>query len=137
IGQRNKVGEPASVPGIHPAPTKPGPTISGISRIPLTAIDNPEGTGSSETFTLEDAQIPYPLRQIWQEMITSQSWLRRFGSGAQSAWHQNNAAHDPLAISDDLAAHTQTLLVMGFDDASGRLEWKEDTLRPHWTRYNG
>ncbi|MBU2098034.1 MAG: GMC family oxidoreductase N-terminal domain-containing protein, partial [Gammaproteobacteria bacterium] len=135
IGQRNKVSEPASVPGIQPAPTTPGPTISGLSRIALTAIDD-KAAASPDRFTLEDAQIPYPLRQIWQEMIASQSLLRRFGSGDQSAWHHNNPAHDPLAISNELAAHTQTLLVMGHDDASGRLEWKDDNLRPYWKRTN-
>lgn len=137
IGQRNKVSDPASVPGIHPAPTKPGPTITGISRIALTEINGGKHTAGTDVFTLEDAQIPYPLRQIWQEMITSQTLLRRFGSGAKSAWHKNNTAHDPLAISDDLAAHTQTLLIMGHDDGNGRLEWKDDKLRPLWTRYGG
>ncbi|MDP2126482.1 MAG: GMC family oxidoreductase N-terminal domain-containing protein [Pseudohongiella sp.] len=137
IGQRKKVSEPASVPGLHPAPTHPGPTISGMSRIPLTAVDGAGISAEPDLFTLEDAQIPYPLRQIWQEMITSQALLRRFGSGAISAWHQNNLAHDPLAISDDLATHSQTLLIMGHDDANGHLEWKDGTLRPHWVRQSG
>jgi cholesterol oxidase len=136
IGQRSRVSEPASVPGIQPAPTQPGPTISGMARIPLSAIDD-AGSVEPDLFTLQDAQIPYPLRQIWQEMITSQSLLRRFGSGAKSAWHHNNPGHDPLAISDELAAHTQTLLVMGNDDASGHLEWKDGKLRPRWVRQPG
>lgn len=137
VGQRSRVSDMPSAPGLHPAPTQPGPTISGISRIALTDVDRPVTHAVKQSITLEDAQIPFPLRQIWQEMITTQALLRRFGSGALSAWHQQNSQHDALAISDELAAHTQNLLVMGHDDASGELVWEEGKLQPRWKRKPG
>lgn len=127
IGQHKRVGELAG---------GPGPTIGGVSRVPLqVAGDNP-AESTRDWITVEDAQIPHALQQIWQEMIVSQALLRRFGDGSESAWHRFNVAHDPLAISDDLAAHTQTLLIMGHDDARGELQWKNDRLTPSWKRTN-
>src|SRR5690606_36055683 len=93
-------------------------------------------SSSASWITIEDAQIPYALQQVWQEMIVSQALLRRFGDGSVSAWHQHNVSHDPLAVSEELAAHTQTLLIMGHDDARGVLKWEDDKLEPSWSRDN-
>lgn len=125
IGQAGKVGEVASPPGQHPPATQPGPTIMGMASV---ALD------SSDRFTLEDAVIPYPTRQIWQELLVSQNLIRRFADGSRSAWHQANPRHDELAISDTLAEHSQTLLIMGPDEGSGKLRFADDRLRPSWSR---
>ncbi|MEX2333614.1 MAG: GMC family oxidoreductase N-terminal domain-containing protein, partial [Pseudohongiella sp.] len=128
IGQSAAVGPVASPPGQQPPATEPGPTIMGMASVPL-----PGGT-DGECFTLEDAVIPYPLRQVWQELLVSQNLLRRFADGAESAWHQGNATHDVLAISDSLAEHSQALLLMGHDDSSGHLRFEHDRLKPVWAR---
>ena len=138
-GQRQRVNMLASVPGEMPPRTQPGPTISGLAAIALkpqqtTGAQMPE---YKRIFQLEDAQVPFALHQVWQEMIVTQSLLSRFADGRQSAWHQLNTAHDPLAISGDLAEHTQTLLVMGHDNASGELRWHDGELKPVWNRVKG
>lgn len=128
IGQSDRVGDVASPPGQHPPETEPGPTIMGMATVAL------RGDASDAGFTLEDAVIPYPLRQVWQELLVSQNLLRRFADGAQSAWHRSHADHDVLAISDGLAEHSQALLLMGRDDSSGSLDFVDDRLRPVWQR---
>lgn len=128
IGQSGKVGTVASPPGQQPPATEPGPTIMGMASVALQG--GPEG----EKFTLEDAVIPYPLRQVWQELLVSQNLLRRFADGAESAWHRHHADHDVLAISDSLAEHSQALLLMGRDDSSGYLSFSNDRLQPVWQR---
>lgn len=133
IGQQDRVGDPSSVPGEDPPRTAPGPTIAGMARVCLSETQK---ESAASWITIEDAQIPYALHQIWQEMIVSQALLRRFGDGSVSAWHQHNVSHDPLAISEELAAHTQTLLIMGHDDARGELKWEDDRLKPSWEHNN-
>ncbi len=137
IGQHKRVGDLPGVPGEHPAPTTPGPTITGLTQIPLRVSGDMASVPYQDRITLEDARIPFALRQVWQEMIVSQALLRRFGDGSESAWHRHHVTHDPLAISDELAAHTQTLLIMGHDDARGELLWKNDRLQPRWQRSDG
>lgn len=138
-GQRQKVNVLASVPGELPAKTQPGPTISGMASIQLAHLQaaDTEMPAYKKVFQLEDAQVPFALHQVWQEMLVTQSLLGRFADGLQSAWHQLHSAHDPLAISNDLAEHSQTLLVMGHDDARGELRWQDNELKPEWTRRKG
>lgn len=99
--------------------------------------DNPMMPAFKQVVRLDDALVPFPLHQIWQEMIVSQTLLSRFADGEMSAWHTMNPGHDPLAISNKLAEHSQTLLVMGHDDASGQLSWQNDELKPDWQRTQG
>ncbi len=128
VGQSGKVGAVASPPGQPPPATEPGPTFMGMASVALQG--GPEG----ESFTLEDAVIPYPLRQVWQELLVSQNLLRRFADGAESAWHRAHPGHDVLAISDSLAEHSQALLLMGHDASSGKLSFSNDRLQPVWQR---
>lgn len=128
IGQSARVGDVASPPGQQPPATEPGPTIMGMATVAL------QGDADGASFTLEDAVIPYPLRQVWQELLVSQNLLRRFADGAESAWHRQHADHDVLAISDSLAEHSQALLLMGHDDSSGTLAFADDRLQPVWQR---
>ncbi|MBC52235.1 MAG: hypothetical protein CMQ34_00200 [Gammaproteobacteria bacterium] len=128
IGQSACVGEVASPSGQQPPETEPGPTIMGMAKVAL------HGDPDDTHFTLEDAVIPYPLRQVWQELLVSQNLLRRFADGAESAWHLRHADHDVLAISDALAEHSQALLLMGHDHSCGELAFADDRLRPVWQR---
>lgn len=125
VGQKHTASKAPGAPGDAAAP-KPGPTIRGMASVALDE-NHPE-----QRFTLEDAVIPAPLTEIWQEMLVSQSLLRRFADGSVSAWHQQHPEHDYLARSAKLGDHTQALLVMGFDAGDGRLVWEDDRLRPVW-----
>ena len=128
IGQSARVGDVASPPGQQPPETEPGPTIMGMADVAMS------GNTDAARFTLEDAVIPYPLRQVWQELLVSQNLLRRFADGAETAWHRHHPDHDVLAISDSLAEHSQALLLMGHDDSSGKLDFADDRLQPVWQR---
>ncbi|MDH7942739.1 GMC family oxidoreductase N-terminal domain-containing protein [Pseudohongiella sp. SYSU M77423] len=128
-GQNAVVSQDASIPGEQPPASQPGPTISGMAMIDLA---DPQGSASA--VTLEDAVIPYALREVWQEMLVSQLLLRRFADGAVSAWHHNNQEHDPLARSKALGEHSQALLIMGLDESNGELAWEGKQLRPVWRR---
>lgn len=130
VGQRTVASKAAGVPGAV-ADAKPGPTISGMASIALDESD-PE-----VRFTLEDAVIPYPLTEIWQELLVSQSLLRRFADGSVSAWHQQHKKHDFLARSSALGEHSQALLIMGLDAGDGQLVWEDDRLKPVWTSTGG
>tara|TARA_R110002072_G_scaffold136124_2_gene278123 strand:- start:86303 stop:91993 length:5691 start_codon:yes stop_codon:yes gene_type:complete len=127
IGQNSVASTPASVPGQDPPSTQPGPTISGMASVSLQSDD-----ADSAAFTLEDAVIPYPLQDIWQELLVSQALLRRFADGSESAWHRQHPEHDALARSSRLGEHSQTLLIMGLDESCGELTWEDDRLRPVW-----
>lgn len=127
IGQNSVASTPASVPGQEPPFTQPGPTISGMASIALQS-----GDADSASFTMEDAVIPYPLHDVWQELLVSQALLRRFADGSESAWHRQHPEHDALARSRQLGEHSQTLLIMGLDESSGELTWEDDRLRPVW-----
>lgn len=126
VGQRTMASKAAGVPGATSG-DKPGPTISGMASVALDESD-PE-----VRFTLEDAVIPYPLTEIWQELLVSQSLLRRFADGSVSAWHQQHKKHDFLARSSALGEHSQALLIMGLDAGDGHFEWENDRLKPVWT----
>lgn len=125
IGQQHPASQQAPFPETDIiASDAVGPTISGMASI---AIDE-----RSPSVTMEDAVIPHALQDVWQEMIVSQALLRHFGDGQLSHWHQKNPEHDLLARSDELALHSQTLLVMGQDEGEGCLLWEDGELRPSW-----
>jgi cholesterol oxidase len=104
-------GDSPRVPGRE----APGPTIIGKACVPL-ASDRSKGD-----ITLEDGSVPYPLIALWQEMLVTQSFLRRYVNDADHAWQKANPDHDPLAVSADLATRSQVLLAMGVDAAAGEL----------------
>lgn len=130
VGQRSVASGAVGVPGAD-SDARPGPTIRGMASVALDASD------PSCRFTLEDAVIPYPLTEIWQELLVSQSLLRRFADGSVSAWHEQHKKHDFLARSSALGEHSQALLIMGLDAGDGRLEWEGDRLKPVWTTAAG
>lgn len=130
IGQKQQASKNAPFPGPDIiASDAVGPTISGMASITINDRTPP--------VTVEDAVIPNALQDIWQEMIVSQALLRCFGDGSLSHWHQHHPAHDLLARSDQLANHSQTLLIMGQDEGQGSLLWKDDAIRPSWTDDQG
>ncbi|MDF1623683.1 MAG: alkaline phosphatase D family protein [Pseudohongiella nitratireducens] len=125
IGQKQQASKQAPFPGPDIIATDAvGPTISGMASINIDDRAPP--------VTVEDAVIPNALRDVWQEMIASQALLRHFGDGKLSHWHQANPEHDLLARSDELARHSQTLLIMGHDEGQGCLQWEDDGIRPSW-----
>lgn len=143
-GQKSKVDALATAPvagELAPDPAKspaPGPTIIGKASVPL-ATDRKRAPGAEPLhhgapFTLEDGVVPFPIIALWQEMIVTQSFLRRYVDSKQHAWLEANAAHDPLAVSRDMARHSQVLLAMGPDSASGRLALsvRHDAVVPVW-----
>ncbi len=130
VGQAHPVEAIADVPGKLTPDKQPGPTIIGKAEIGLGNPLDPD-----ESFTLEEGAIPYPLLNLWQEIITTQSFFRRFADGRLSDWHEaNRRSHDYLCTSAELNQHSQVLLVMGDDRARGRLEYDEesDTTTPSW-----
>jgi cholesterol oxidase len=129
VGQSASVNATCDIPGRDVTPGEgPGPTIIGKGRISLDA-ENP-----GPYFTLEDGAIPYPLLPLWQEILVTQSFLNRYADGRLSAWHENNPAHDYLAVSDKLNRNSQVLLAMGDDGALGEVSYDEenDKATPQW-----
>ncbi|GJM04563.1 MAG: hypothetical protein DHS20C09_05540 [marine bacterium B5-7] len=126
LGQKNAVhgiaGKPDTSINSECRAEAPGPTIVGKGSIMLD-LDN--GGGSSNRITLEDSAIPYPLVPLWQEILTTQSFIYRFEDSKLSHWHQRHSEHDYLAVSSDLNHHSQMLLIMGDDHAEGRLEYHQ------------
>ena len=133
-GQRNKVNAVAAFPQEElDTSTPPGPTIIGKVRAELINL-SPGFNTINNKFTVEDGTIPYPLKTLWKEMITTQSFIKRFVSCDETAWHTQNPYNDPLASFDSFANHSQILLAMGIDDNSqGELiADKNGKVTPKW-----
>ncbi len=128
VGQAHSINSTCDIPGKSPPDKSPGPTIIGRGEVKLGNPENPD-----ETFTLEDGAIPFPLIPLWQELIVTQDFLRRFTDCRPSAWHRDHADHDYLAVSPGLNEHSQLLLVMGNDEANGKITFKDDVALPNWT----
>jgi len=108
----------ADVPGGKPsAPGRdaPGPTIIGKASVPLAS------NRSKGDITLEDGSVPYPIIALWQEMLVTQSFLRRYVDASDHAWQEAHPGHDPLAVSRDLATRSQVLLAMAHEKEHGEL----------------
>jgi cholesterol oxidase len=129
VGQSDRVNATCDVPGKIPPEKEPGPSIIGKAEVNLKNPAKP-----NESFTLEDGVIPFPLISLWQELIVTLSFFRRFTESSLSAWHDDHDDHDYLAISPDLNDHSQVLLVMGDDRTRGKIEFDElqDTALPSW-----
>ncbi len=109
-GQQTPVQALAAAPAADRQPLQPcGPTIIGKASVPLASDRD------TQRFTLEDGAVPYPIIALWQELMVTQSFLRRYVDGAPHAWQKAHPQHDPLAVSRDLATRSQVLLAMGVD----------------------
>ena len=152
VGQKEPVNAVADIPKPGLDINKVGTTITGVAKIDLTGLlekelkqskksDNSYKNNFSaikKTITLENSAVPYALKNIWNEIIVTQSFLKRYTTDKRSAWHseieKNKADFDPLAISNDLGRHSQVLLAMGHDEGDGILKAKKGNGRvtPSW-----
>jgi len=122
LGRDRKVGtladEPSSAGHVSKAEKPVGPTILGYTQV----------TNGLHRFVLEDAAVPFAMRRVFNEIITSFGALHRLGRANKSAWHTKNSGRDALAATDDLSEHTQLLLVMGRETKRGCIALgKEDS----------
>jgi len=127
-----------------------GPTIVGYVNVKLpastkrTASSFPRhrrDTGNSSTpyrGTIQDGTIPFPIRWVWSELLCTQSLLKSYVNSTPSAWHRDNPSHDRLLASPSLDEHSQTLLIMGADNASGSLHLDDDGeyVAPVWNAHS-
>ncbi len=137
-GENTPVQALADVPDASASGTPSGPTIIGKATVPLG------GRRDERQITLEDGSVPYPIIALWQELLVTQSFLRRYVDSREHAWQKAHPGHDPLAVSRDLAERSQVLLAMGVDTpAPGapqtawpgelRLDAVRDAVLPHLT----
>lgn len=115
-----------------------GPTIVGVIEVEGKPADE-SGRGGYPPFVVEDGAIPFPLRRLFVEGIATRDLITRLADGNISPYHraQRRAAPaaphgDPIVASVETASHTPVHLIMGRDLTSGRLDFENDVLVPHY-----
>lgn len=94
-------------------PTKRvGPTITGKIR--------------THGLTIEDASVPASMARVFAELTTTGAMLQRLANRQAPRAHTKHG-HDPLAASLAMAQHSQALLIMGDDGATGHLSYNSTT----------
>ncbi len=89
-----------------------GPTINGVLRV--------KPKGHKQTITIEDSAIPASLSKLFGELAVIAAQLHRIGSHRIPAMIASEKA-DPLAASRKAKQHSQLLLIMGDDNAAGKI----------------
>ncbi|MEO6030388.1 MAG: alpha/beta fold hydrolase, partial [Burkholderiaceae bacterium] len=82
----------------------------------------------AERFVIQDAAIPFPLRRLYEEMLTSFGMVH-----AMTRWNERACAgapdDDALAVSAQRVERSQFFLIVGHDDAGWRLRFKTSSTR--------
>lgn len=96
----------------------PGPTITGYATVKFGV------SSSAPTATIQDAAVPKALVAIFGEIVTTGALIARYVMEREPAWYFDNRKDDPdpLAVKACAIEHSQVILTMGQDNASGRLK---------------
>ncbi|MFK7977163.1 MAG: alpha/beta fold hydrolase [Halioglobus sp.] len=112
-GQKNPVSAIAGPEQKKPS-KKTGPTITGKIR--------------TQGLTIEDASVPASMARVFAELTTTGAMLQRLANRHSPRACLKNG-HDPVAASLAMAEHSQALLIMGDDGASGHLSYSAITKK--------
>ncbi len=97
--------------GLGPHPPVPGqpvgPTITGV-------IDTRDRVPLEKGMLIEDGAVPGAIGHLWQELLALGATL-----GQLDRWKVVNENHDRAGLHPEYGSHTQTLLMMGHDEAQG------------------
>ncbi len=101
-----------------------GPTITGV-------IDARAGVPVREGRLLEDGIVPGAIARLVHEALATTGTLAQM---TECRFKRDGRAHeaDPLALEPGALERTQTYLMMGHDDASGELIWKDGRVIVRW-----
>lgn len=125
----NAIGWGSAGPDRRPDPVV-GPMAAGI-------IDLRDATCPDQRVVIEDGAIPGPLAHLAGELLTTSGMLAQLSSFRLKG-DRIGRSTDPLAISRQAMERTQVFLIMGHDDAAGRLEFGkqgddvEGTMQVKW-----
>lgn len=114
VGQEKRVNAVADAPELD-SNDPPGPTITGVGRVRL------DNSANAQRIIVEDGAMPFALSHAWNEMLAIQSLISNYAGQRQSSWHKQHPSHDSLAVSNELADHSQVFLTMGRDKGIGEL----------------
>ena len=120
-GQRQTVDAVAS-----PDPRDPslrphtGPTITGAIRPVNVNSALPPGS------FLQDGTIPSSLGPVIGTVLATASLPKRYVNPKLPAWFADHPSVDPISIQPEASRHSQVILAMGRDLASGRLLLGDD-----------
>ena len=99
-----------------------GPTITGV-------IDTRPGLPVAKGVLIQDGAIPGALSRFFTEMAATS------GSVAQlDRWFRKRDCDDHAALPDGIATHTQTYLMMGHDNADGRIVLRKGRATVQWPK---
>jgi cholesterol oxidase len=128
--QRDVVGSRGTEDFTQPASV--GPTITAVARGHTRSIKG------SDAFTLEEGAIPFALREVAGEIVTTAAQIQRLGSDKLPGWLQRDGLRDPSAVHEQALERSQVFLVMSNDGARGSielvhaLEGDEGAAVPRW-----
>ncbi len=100
-----------------------GPTITDLARGRLA------GQGPASRFTLENGVVPFAIRELVGELVTTAAQFGRLGDNALPGWLADHPRNDPLAVHREAFDRSQLFLVMSHDGSAGRLRF--DTSAGH------
>jgi cholesterol oxidase len=97
-----------------------GPTITGFIRADA-------GSRARPRVTIEDGAVPSALTSVFGEVLATAAVFKRNSRITLPAWFRAwaNRAKDPLSVHRGALRNSQVLLVMGDDEAKGKLELEQ------------
>lgn len=105
--------------GVHPEAAGSGRAATGPTATAM--IDLRGRADPRRRFVIQDGAVPFPFNRLFEEAITT------FAAAQSLAdWNRrgpNDAADDPLALSERRMRRTQFLLLMGYDDAGWHMDF--------------
>ncbi len=93
----------------------PGPTITGTASASFFGSLKP-------SITLQDAAVPVGLKHIFGEIVTTASLAARYVNHRKPEWFKRCPEKDPLVVHPGAISHSQIILAMGHDSASGCIQ---------------
>jgi len=90
-----------------------GPTITGV-------IDTRDRVPLEKGMLIEDGAVPGAIGHLWQELLALGATL-----GQLDRWKVVNENNDRAGLHPEYGSHTQTLLMMGHDEAGGVLRLRD------------
>ena len=95
----------------------PGPTITGYACASIFGSPKPP-------LVIQDAAVPVGLKHIFAELVTTASLAARYVNYRTPEWFRNERKTnpDPIVVNSGAIEHSQIILAMGHDTASGCIQ---------------
>lgn len=107
-----------------------GPTITGMIDLRAPGL-------APSPHVIQDLAVPAPMHRLVEELFTTAHALHGLSTSDTTSHSPLDQFTDPMAVDKQMLDQSSLLAVIGHDDASGRLEWVDDTTTALVSRGDG